>query len=162
MDLRRLRVGEWAVAAGGIVLLVSLLLPWYSITRSPTADANAWQAFAVIDVVLFLLAVGALGVIPATAGPSTPSAAIAYQALLGLGAIVASILVLFRLLHPPENGLSREVGCYLGTLATWGVLAACLVAMRDERRSSPGRLTDATGMPVDSAPPIETIAAPRP
>lgn len=162
MDLRRLRIGELVVAASGVVLLASLFLPWYSITRFPSADANAWQALAVIDALLFLLVLGALAVIPVTAGPSTPSAAIAYQALLCLGAIVGAILALFRLLSTPEDGLSREIGCYLGTLATLGVFGGCLVAMRDERASSPDRITDSTGVPVASAPRVETVPVPRP
>lgn len=162
MDLRRLRSGEVVVAASGLVLLVSLFLPWYSITRFPTADANAWQALGVIDVLLFVLALGALAVVPATAGPRTPSLAIAYQALLCLGAIAGSILALFRLLSTPEDGLSREIGCYVGTLASLGVLSGCLAALRDERASSPGQLTDSTGVPVQSPAPVESVPVPRP
>lgn len=162
MDLRRLRIGEWAVATAGLLLLVSLFLPWYSITAFPSADANAWQAFGVIDALLLLLALGALAVVPVTAGTSSPSPAIAYQALLCLASIAGSVIVVIRLLNPPENGLSREIGCYLGVLATLGTFVACLVAMRDERASTAGRLTDPTGVPVDSAPAIETLPAPRP
>lgn len=162
MDLRRLRIGEWSVAAAGLVLLVSLFLPWYSVTGFGAADATAWQAFDVIDIALSLLAVGAVGVLLVTAGPSTPSPGIAYQALLCIGAIVGSVLVLFRLLDPPEAGLSRELGCYLGVVATAGIVVSCLVAMRDERPSADGRLTDSTGVPVAEAPAIETLPAPRP
>ena len=46
--VRRLRRGEWLAAAGGVALLAVLWAPWYD-------DANAWRAFAVLDVLLALL-----------------------------------------------------------------------------------------------------------
>jgi hypothetical protein len=53
-------------------------------------------------------------------------------------------------------------GAWLGLLVALGLCASCLVAMRDERRSQGDRLTDTTGVPVDSAPVPERLPAPRP
>ena len=44
MDPRRLSAGEWIGAAGGVVLVVALFLPWY---RVGGAHVNAWDSMAV-------------------------------------------------------------------------------------------------------------------
>ena len=41
MDLRRLRFGEWLAVAGGVALIVSLLLPWYD---GPTEPLTGYEA----------------------------------------------------------------------------------------------------------------------
>lgn len=150
------------MASAGLVLLVSLFLPWYSEPALADASATGWEAFTVVDILLALLAIAAVAAIPVTAGPSTPTPSITYETLVSIAALAGSVLVLVRLLDPPRTGLSRDVGCYLGVLATLGLFAACLVAMRDERASAPGHLTDSTGRPIAAAPSIQTLPAPRP
>jgi len=69
MDLRRLRAGEWVAAAAGALLIVSLFLPWYEAGRF---DVSAWEAFAVVDVLLLLAGALGLGVLVITASQETP------------------------------------------------------------------------------------------
>src|SRR3712207_2322649 len=103
MDLRRLRAGEWVVGASGVVLLVSLFLPWYGIdepvvfgpTETFKQSASGWEAFAILDVLLALGAVAAIAVVIVTAAQSTPALPLALQSLLTLLAIVLLLLVLF-------------------------------------------------------------------
>lgn len=175
MDLRRLRIGEWAMAAAGLVLLLSLLLPWYrpsdpssghepgGVTGSaPLGDMSAWDAFAVTDVLLALLALAAIAALAVVARAVTPSPGVAYETLTLLVSIPCTIVCLFRVLVPPGEGLERASGAYLGLVAVLGVLATSLIAMRDERLSAPENPTDPTGVPVAAAPEIETLPAPRP
>ncbi len=159
MDLRRLRIGEWATAAAGLLVLVALFLPWYGFAG---ATASGWESFSVTDVFLALVAFAAIAVVPVTARAVTASPGIAYESLVLLATLVAFVVTLFRVLDPPGRDLSREVGAYLGLLACAGLIASVLVAMRDERLSKPGQLTDPTGAPVSAAPEIETLPAPRP
>ena len=51
---RRLEAGPLLVALGALLLLVSLFLSWF------TGETTAWEAFEVWDVVLFVLALGAI------------------------------------------------------------------------------------------------------
>lgn len=173
MDLRRLRIGEWAMAAAGVALLVSLFLPWYrtpdvssepgGVTGSaPLGDMSAWDAFAVTDVLLALLALAAIAALAVVARAVTPSPGVAYETLTLLVTIPCTIVCLFRVLVPPGEGLERATGAYLGLVAVLGVLAASLIAMRDERLSAPEHPTDPTGVPVAAAPEIEALPAPRP
>ncbi|MGI8750403.1 MAG: hypothetical protein ACR2J6_07630 [Thermoleophilaceae bacterium] len=158
MDLRRLRIGEWAVAAVGLLLLLALFLPWYEMAG---VSVNAWESFSVTDVILAVLAIAAIAVVPVAARAPTPSPAIAHETLTLLASLVAVPVVLFRVLDPPGGGLSRAAGAYTGLLCVIGLVAASLIAMRDERLSSPGNLTDPTGVPVAAAPEMETLPAPR-
>ena len=68
------------------------------------------------------------------------------------------VLVLIRVLNLPGEADGREVGLWLGLIATLGIIAGGLVGMRDERRSPQGRHTDVTGVPVSSPREIETRA----
>jgi hypothetical protein len=155
MDVRRLRAGEWIAGAAGLVLLVSLFLAWYD-------GQSGWESLGILDVVLALVALGAIAIPIVTAAYRVPALPLAYQSLTVLVAAVAVLLVLGRVLNIPDWASGREGGLWLALLATLGVVAGGLIAIRDERRSAEGRHTDLTGVPVSGPPEIETHAAPRP
>ena len=98
---------------------------------------------------------------PLVAVARTAAPGVAYEALVLLGGIVAVVLCVVRLVDVPRDGLSLEAGAWIGLAVAIGLCASCLVAMRDERRSTPDRLTDATGVPVQAAPAPEQLPAPR-
>ena len=157
MDLRRLRVGEWIVGASGVLLLVALFLPWYG-----DPSATAWESFTVLDVILALLALAAILVPILTTAQRVPALPLAYESLTALFGLLGLILVLIRVLNLPGEADGREIGLWLGLVATLGILAGGLIAMRDERRSPQGRHVDLSGVPVSSQPEIEKLPAPRP
>ncbi len=184
MDLRRLRAGEWIAAVSGVVLFVSLFLPWYrqepregvqddflrGVAREAgSTDISAWDAFTVVDVMLAGVAVLGVALLVVTAIQKTPAVTIALDGLVGLVVGVALVVVVVRVLNFPDGlepfdrspfEVSRTAFILLGPLATFGVFAGAMVAMRDERLSKPGRPTDSTGLPVDAPPAIETLPAP--
>lgn len=154
MNLRRLRKGEWITAISGLVLLVSLFLPWWDPADSP--PISGWSALSVLDVVLALLAVAALATLLTNALAPSTAPGVASQALLTPFALVMSVICLFKL--DEFNG----DGTTVALLAAIGVLVGALVGMRDERLSRPGELTDQTGVPVEQAIEIEKLPAPPP
>ena len=88
-ELSRLRPGELVAAAGGVALLVSLFLDWYA--RRPVARSTAltaWEAFAVIDVLLALAGAARRSRSPSlrrrAASPALPVALGVITATLGL------------------------------------------------------------------------------
>jgi hypothetical protein len=157
MDLRRLRVGEWIVGAGGVLLLVALFLDWYS---DPTE--TGWEAFTVLDVILAVVALAAIAVPVVTATHRVPAVPLALESLVALIALVAVVLVLIRVVNLPGEADGREIGLWLGLLATLGVFAGGMIGMRDERRSPRGRHTDVSGAPAAGPPQVETVPTPRP
>jgi hypothetical protein len=184
MDLRRLRAGEWAMAASAVLLLVALFLPWYElgegIVTGPAdvldAHASAWDAFTILDVLLAIGALAAIAVVVVTAFEAVPAVPIAAESLVTLLSILLLLLVLFRLADPPELTflestdapgarsdvveVTRAAGAWLALVATLGMSVGGLFAMRDERRSPAGRHTDLSGAPVDSPPQVEALPAP--
>ncbi|HYI98063.1 MAG TPA: hypothetical protein VEX36_00065 [Thermoleophilaceae bacterium] len=186
MNLQRLRVGEWIFGVSGVVLLVSLFLPWFGLegewidlgpggpvegfndSAGAVTTWSAWQVFSVADLLLALLAVLALVVWTIVARATAAGPGIAGEALLVPLAVVAAIVALVQVLStpnaveaaPPIPDPTTEYGAWLGLLATLGILVGLLVAMRDERLSRAGRLTDATGVPVAAPPYVERLPAP--
>jgi hypothetical protein len=128
VDLRRLRAGEWIAVAGGIALIVSLALPWYD---APTEPLTGFEALTIVDVLLTLIALVALalGVLQAT--QDTPAKPVAFGILSVIFGALAVLLVIFRLIDAPADGLTVRAGAWLGlvgalavTVGGWRSLAA--------------------------------------
>jgi hypothetical protein len=156
MDLRRLRAGEWIAALSGVALLLSLFLPWYG------DGASGWEALAVIDIALALVAAFAVGLFLITASQPVPAVPIALSAVVTLAGLIGLVLVLIRLAFLPGAAEGREWGLWLGLAGAIGIAAGGWLAVRDERASPLGRHTDLTGRPVPPPPETEPLPAPRP
>jgi hypothetical protein len=149
MDVSRLGRGERIAAISAIALLLIMsLFNWYG---SDVQTWNAWQAFALIDLILFLAIVAAIGMAVLSMGntrldlPASPA-----MVTLGLGAFSA-LLVLYRIIDPPglgfgqaaeafgvDLGIGRSIGIYLGLIAAAGIAYGGWLARQDEMgRSAP-------------------------
>jgi hypothetical protein len=159
MDLRRLRSGEWIAALSGVVLLVSLFLPWYG--AGPAGDASGWEALAAVDIALALVAAFAVSLLLVTASQRVPAVPIALAAIVTLVGLIGVVLVLIRLANVPDGLEGRELGVWTGLLAAVGIVGGGCLSMRDERLSPEGAHTDLTGRPAPAPPEIERIPAPR-
>src|SRR5215210_7662921 len=133
MDLRRLGAGEWIAALAGVGLLVSLFLPWYTAPR-----LTAWEALALTDVLLAVVAAGALAVLLITAAQRVPAVPLAADGLLTSAGLVAVVLVLVRLLWLPAEAGDRAAALWLGLAGALGIVVGGFLAMRDERLSKEG------------------------
>jgi hypothetical protein len=154
VDPRRLRIGEVLLALAGILLLVALFLPWYE------PSVSGWEALAVIDVILALVAACAVSVTVATAFYRVAAVPIALDAMITIFGLVALILMLVRVIDLPDAATGREAGLWVALVAVAGIVASGAIAMRDERLSPPGRYTDATGRPAPRPPNVEPRPAP--
>lgn len=125
--------GELVGAVFGLGLLVVTFLPWYS---SGGENATAWQAFGVTDIVLAAAAATAISaglVVLLRLSVSYPVAGSSVAAGLG---VVAFVLVVIRLINPPGGGdVDREVGAWLGLLATAGIAWGGWLGMQEPRPS---------------------------
>lgn len=159
-------MGEWLVGASGVLVVVSLFLPWFDqrvqCVRAPCPpiERTGWESFAVTDVIMVVIAAGAVGVLFIAALLRSASPAIAYEAMLTLIATAAFAIVVIRVLSPPFDVSGRGAGAWLGLLSCAGVVTASMVAMRDERPSRPGHPTDSGGAPVNAPREVETISSP--
>ena len=147
MDFARLRFGDWVMGFGGLAVLVVMFLDWYEL---PFADEvlvvtgdihfNAWESFAVNDVILAVAALMALTAVTLTAMQPTAAVPLALASLTTLVAALAFVLVAVRLIWTPDiEGLDtdRTTGAWLGLVATTVLVAGCLASIRDERLPQP-------------------------
>ncbi len=150
MDVQRLRSGDWITGLGGLVLLLSLWAPWYAVGDG---DITAWSAFGLIDLWLVLTALLAIAVPVATALKDSPAVPVALDVVTWAVALIATILVLIRVLAEPQGDIvtGREWGLLVGALAVLTVLAGAWLAMRDE--SAPGIRQPERFEPMAAPPP---------
>jgi hypothetical protein len=149
MDFERVRFGDWVMAIGGVAVLLVMLVDWYSIPRLSLGDQsagsigfNAWESFAVNDVILALAALMALTTFVLTASQPTVAVPLAMASLTTLVALLSLVLVVIRLIWTPDvtDGVfdaDREAGAWLGLVATSVLVAGCLASIRDERMPRP-------------------------
>ena len=149
MNPRWLRPGDWLAALGGVVLLVALFLPWYTVSGDDQ-DLTGWQAFSVIDVLLALAALTGIALAVLTAVRRTPAVPVAFAVLgLPIGAL-AALIVMIRLVDPPgpNDLLGPGAGAWLSLAGALAVATGAWLSIRDERNR---------GVP---APPVENRPAP--
>jgi len=148
VDLRRLRFGEWLAVAGGIALIVSLLLPWYD---GPTEPLSGYEAMTIVDILLTAVALWAitLGVLQAT--QDAPAKPVAFGVMSVVFGAIAVLLVVFRLIDAPADGLEVRPSAWLG-------LAAALAITVGGWRSIAAEYV--RGLPPDLEPELRATPAP--
>ena len=160
MDTTRLTTGDIVAGVGGIVLLISLFLPWYGVSVdvagfSASESGSGWEALGFIDILLFLISVAAIGIVAARAAGALPADLPAPVILLGLGAL-AVLLVLFRIIDIPAGDvpdgvdLSRKVGIFIALI---GAAAVAYGGWRTNTEAPRGRMTPATDPTPPTPPP---------
>lgn len=88
---RRVDVATGLVAAGALLLLVSLFLEWYD------PDVTAWRAFEALDLLLAALALGAVAIAAGALDRALPPAHSRLPALAGAGLVIVAV----QLIDPP-------------------------------------------------------------
>jgi hypothetical protein len=158
MDTSKLTTGDIIAGVGGIVLLISLFLPWYGASVdvagfSASESASGWKALGFIDILLFLISVAAIAIVAARAAGALPADIPAPVILLGLGAL-AVVLVLFRIIDIPVEGdvpdevdLSRKIGVFIALISAAAVTYG---GWRTNSETPAGRMTPATDPPPPS------------
>jgi hypothetical protein len=133
MDTSRLTPGDISAGVGGIVLLISLWLPWYGVSVdvagfSASESASGWEVFSTIDIILFLVAIAAIALVALKAAGQLPADVPVALVLLALGGL-AVLLILFRLIDTPAPGdlpdeidVSRKLGLFIGLIAAAGIV----------------------------------------
>lgn len=126
-------------AGGGAVLFISLFMNWFG-------SLSAWQLFDIVDLLLAVLALIALGVgvMLATGNmavnlPSSPASIVTTTGIVSLSIVAAFIL----------EAESRDFGIFLALIAT----IAIVVGGMGLRGAGPGATTRSSGERRDPAPP---------
>src|SRR5919106_4787963 len=97
-------------AAGGLVLLVCMFLPWFDGTLSgrgaagvPVPTTTGWEAYGgVFDVLIVLLAAVPIGIAVGRANDSLPPLPLEQGTLVLLAGVLLFVIVALRLIDPPD------------------------------------------------------------
>ena len=144
MELSRLRPGELIAAAGGVALLVVMFLDWYAVGGTTSVGGSdvrislgltAWEAFGITDILLALAALIAIGLAVITAARRSPALPVAASVITSTTGILATLLVLYRILNQPGPNEFVEVKlpAFLGFLCVLAIAAGGWRSMRDEQ-----------------------------
>jgi hypothetical protein len=129
MDLRRLRGGELLAGASATSLLIVMFLDWFG-------GRSAWQAMAILRVVLVALVLCGLTIVVLTVTSRTVAMACSAAAItVGVGALTL-LLVGYRVVidEPGRNAVvSLHAGAYVGLALVAGVVAGAWRTLADER-----------------------------
>lgn len=142
MDPNNISMGEKIAAGSGVALFfIMFLFDWFG---NDFGGVDAWRAFTIIDLILFITLAAAIGLAVMSAMSQSPNLPVAMSAIVaGLG-ILATLLVLIRIISPPDLGagqfadvadIGRQIGVFLGLLAAAGIAYGGWTAMQEENTS---------------------------
>ncbi len=143
MDTSKLTTGEKIAGASGVaLLLIMFIVDWFTVDAGGFSfGGNAWDTLELIRFILFLAALAGIGLAVVSATQTQVNMPVALSALAaGLGGL-AALLVLFRIISPPDGGagdaidVGRGIGVFLGLIAAAGVGYGGWRAMEEEGTS---------------------------
>ena len=167
MDFSRLRTGELIAGISGVLLLIVMFFSWYgiggaagSILSAADVDTtvNAWKAFDLTDLILFVTAVVAIGAAVLAASGRSVALPVAASVVVTVLGIVVALLVLYRIVNQPgpNDVVDVKFGAYLGFLVCLGIAVGGFLSMADEGTSIGDAARSAGGgdaTPTQPAPP---------
>jgi hypothetical protein len=141
MDAERLSAGEKIAGVSGLLLFLFMFFDWFSVDGGGgffTVDVgNAWQALDVIPIFLMIAIVAAVGMAVIRLTDALLEPAIPVSAVVAVLGAVAFLLVLYRIVNPPDAGfegidVSPALGIFLGLIAAAGIAYGGYRAMQEE------------------------------
>lgn len=143
MKISRMRLGELAVLAGAVCVIVALSMSWY---QAPSGNLSAWETFGPAVVLLMLAALAGLALVLTTVterSTALPVAAAVWGTFFGIVGVIAALV---RLLERPQNASALCAGAWLAFVGAVLIAGGSWQSMRDERTS---RYPPATPEPRD-------------
>jgi hypothetical protein len=125
MDFRRVRQWDWLTGLAGLILFVDLFVPWYG---AGGLTASAWESFAFIDLIVALAALLAMAVVLVSAFSRVEAPAKLVASWTFWVALVAAILVVFRVIKRPGVDIVLNGGAEHVT-RQWGLFVGAVVAI---------------------------------
>jgi hypothetical protein len=150
VEAHKLSLGEKISAASAVLLFVAMFLDWFGAkvagvegfsggVEGAGNGVSAWDALDVIPVFLMLAIVLALGVALVRLADADLELSISLNAFVAAGGALAFLLILYRIVLPPDFGIpgvavdtTLKLGIFLGLIAAAGIAYGGWSAMREE------------------------------
>ena len=176
-DRNRLSQGELIAGIAGFILLIDLWFKWYGVKVSAGGalrnfnigvSANAWESFGLIDIILFLVALIAIGVAVLRALNNMPDMPYPPATLVTVAGGIALLLIIYRIIDTPVDtggvdgiDVTRKIGVWIGLLSAAAVTYGGWRAMQESGASFGGDRT-AAGTAASPTAPTTTMPATDP
>lgn len=174
MGAAKVKIGEIVAAVAAGLLFIVMFLNWYGVDESgffaldddqqvdlvkfapdeinvDRLDISAWQAFSFIDLILLLTIVIAIGTAVMSAASRSPNLPVAASAITTCFGILATLLILIRLIATPY-GLDRDPFAFVGLILAGAIAVGGWMAMGEEGISLKSE-ADRIGAGRDEPPP---------
>jgi hypothetical protein len=145
MDVDRLSTGEKIAGVSAILLFIFMFFDWFKVSASNgfvsvSVGGSAWDALEVIPIILLIAIIAAIGVAVIRLTESAFEPAISMNSVVAILGIVSVLLVLYRIVNPPDSGFSGvnvdpAVGIFLGLVCAAGIAYGGYRAMQEEGAS---------------------------
>jgi hypothetical protein len=141
MDVDRLSTGEKIAGVSAILLFIFMFFDWFSVDVGhgffSASTGNAWDWLNVIPIILLIAIVAAIGVAVVRLTESAFEPTISMNAVVAILGIISVLLVLYRIISPPDAGfaevdVSPAFGIFLGLVAAAGIAYGGYRAMQEE------------------------------
>ncbi|MFN8161302.1 MAG: hypothetical protein U0R52_09715 [Solirubrobacterales bacterium] len=169
MDVSRLSRGEQIAGVSAVALFIFMFLDWFGLSGQVNTvvgsfgvdtSFNAWDSFDFID--LFLLLTVVVTVIAVGMAASSTEAAFPMSSAVTVLGGISVLLILFRIIDPPADGLSLKFGIFLGLIAAVGIAAGGYMTMQEEGTSFSDAADRVSGGRGGGSPPTDQPPAPPP
>jgi len=152
MELGRLSNGERIAGISAILLFAFMCLHWFGTKDSGelrllSVDRTAWEALDYIPIVLLITVVVTLAAVVLRPPDPVRKPPIPINAVVAILGVVSTLLILSRILDPPNFGSFREIWgtitiegtlqlpIFLALFAAVGIACGGCLAAREEVRS---------------------------
>jgi len=142
MDVNRLNTGEKIAGVSGVLLFIFMFFDWFTASASNglfsvSVGGSAWDALEVIPIILMIAIVAAVGVAVIRLTDAVFEPAISMNAVVAVLGAISVLLILYRIISPPDSGISEisvdpAVGIFLGLVAAAGITFGGYRAMQEE------------------------------
>ena len=150
MDISELRQSQLIVGGAGIVLVISLFLDWVGV--------SAFSAFSVMDIIMLLVGLAAIGyaALPASgSAQSLPQDSAWIVLLVGVGVVGWALGIC---LEDADAG----IGAWLGLFGSIAIAVGAYVEIRGGSLARPTPAGGARSGPQEKSPPGDGPRAPTP
>lgn len=178
MEADKLSTGEKVSAVSAILLFIFMFFDWFGVEISGVtgfsgdvsgSGGSAWDALDVIPIFLMLAIVVAVGVAVVRLTDADLEPPISLNAIVAALGGLAVLLILFRILFPPDFGsfggvtvdATLKFGIFLGLIAAAGIAYGGYSAMREEGMTF-GDTADRLSGGGGQAPPPSSQTPPPP
>lgn len=148
MDLDRLSTGEKIAGGSAVLLFIFMFFDWFKVDINGGNDlftvsvgGSAWDALDVIPIILLIAIVAAIGVAAIRLTDAAVEPPISANAIVAILGAISVLLILYRIIDPPNAGdvpgvdVNPAIGIFLGLLAAAGITYGGYRAMQEEGTS---------------------------